>query len=244
MPRRDDDAPLDQVAPTHGHIPTDDAEHELRRLYPHPRGVVRLGMIAGTDGAAVAHDGSSRGLGGVADLRVLRALRAQADAVLVGGRTARVERYGPIRLPTAMAGERVAVGLAAAPALVIATFTGDLPDGLGPGDALLLTTRHSPAYAALADAWGPSIVPAGEHVLDLAAGVEELRDRGLGKILCEGGPTVAAALLDAGLVDDYCLTVSPVAGSPGGGTVPDVPASMRLAHRLASGEYTMERWVR
>jgi riboflavin biosynthesis pyrimidine reductase len=244
MARRVDPAPLVQVAPVFATIAPDDAERDLRRLYPHPHSRLRLGMIAGADGAATMPDGTSRGLGGSADLRVLRALRAQADAVLVGGRTARVEGYGPLRLPTALASERVALGLPAAPALVIVTMTGDLPPSVGPGSALLLTTRTSPAYAALEDAWGPSIVAAGKHELDLAAGLDALAERGHTRILCEGGPCLATDLLAAGLVDDYCLTTSPVEGDPSGSTVPPVPASMRLAHRLESGPYAIERWVR
>jgi len=244
MPRPVDPEPLVQVEPVRGTIAEDEAEHDLRRLYPHPRSHVRLGMIAGADGAATMPDGTSRGLGGSADLRVLRALRAQAEAVLVGGRTARVEGYRPLRLPPALAAERVGLGLPAAPALVIVTMTGDLPPGLGPGSALVLTTRTSPAYVALADEWGPSIVVAGEHELELAAGLDALAEKGLTRVLCEGGPRVAADLLAAGLVDDYCLTTSPVEGDASGATVPAVPDSMRLAHRLEAGAFAIERWVR
>ncbi len=243
MRPRDIDEPLFEVMPDKATIVSDDNERDLRRLYPHPHGHLRLGLIAGVGGAATLPTGSSRGLGGGADLRVLRTLRAQADAVLVGGRTARVEEYGPIRLTTALASDRVALGLSAAPSLVIATFTGDLPPNVGPGTALILTTRTSPAFVALEDAWGPSLVVAGEHELDLAAGLDALAERGLTRVLCEGGPHLAQDLLDAGLVDDYCVTVSPIEGDGGGVKVPGVPESMRLAHRLESGRYAMERWT-
>jgi len=243
MPRRYDE-PLLQVSPIGAPVGADESERELRRLYPHPHGVVRVGLIAGVDGAATHPDGTSRGLGGAADLRVLHALRTQADTVLVGGRTARLERYGAIRLPAALSSERVATGQAAAPLLVIATFTGDLPARVGPASALIMTTATSPARARLGARWGASLVIAGEHTLDLAAGLAALAERGQTRILCEGGPSLAAQLLEAGLVDEYCLTSSPVEGGKNAPRVPPIPRAMSLAHRLESGPYAMERWVR
>jgi riboflavin biosynthesis pyrimidine reductase len=242
--RRDDDEPIVQVVPIEAPVAADDSERELRRLYPHPHGVVRLGLIAGVDGAAAYRDGSSRGLGGAADLRVLRTLRGQADTVLVGGSTARLEGYGPIRLPAAMSTERVATGQPAAPMLVIATLSGDLPSTVGPASVLVMTTATSPARARLGSAWGASLVIAGERSFDLAAGLKALAERGRTRILCEGGPNLAARLLKAHLVDEYCITLSPVEGGDNAPRVPPIPPAMRLAHRLVSGEYAMERWVR
>jgi riboflavin biosynthesis pyrimidine reductase len=168
----------------------------------------------------------------------------QADCVLVGGRSARVEAYGAIRLPASMSSDRVSTGRPATPTLVIATLAGELPDTVGPASALVMTTRTSPAHERLGAEWGASMVIAGEHTLDFAAGLAALAERGLTRILCEGGPNLATQLLEAGLVDDYCLTTSPVAGAPDAPRVPPVPDGMRLAHRLESGEYAMERWVR
>jgi riboflavin biosynthesis pyrimidine reductase len=37
----------------------------------------------------------------------------------------------------------------------------------------------------------------------------DLRARGVRSLLCEGGPTLTSALLDAGLVDELFLTISP-----------------------------------
>jgi riboflavin biosynthesis pyrimidine reductase len=244
MTRRDDDEPIVQVAPVSASVPEDDTERGLQRLYPHPRGLVRLGLIAGADGAAAQKNGSSRGLGGTADLRVLRTLRMQADCVLVGGRSARIEAYGPIRLPAAMSSDRVSTGRPAAPTLVIATFTGELPDTVGPASALVMTTRTSRTHERLGEEWGASMVIAGEHTLDLAAGLAALAERGLTRVLCEGGPGLAAQFLKAGLVDEYCLTTSPAEGAPDAPRVPAVPGGMRRAHRLESGGYAMERWVR
>src|SRR5262249_13785473 len=65
----------------------------------------------------------------------------------------------------------------------------------------------------------------GAHVLrldgtserrDLAAALELLATRGITRLMVEGGPTVAAALLTAGLVDEAILLRSPAAIGPDG----------------------------
>ena len=50
---------------------------------------------------------------------------------------------------------------------------------------------------------------------DLASVIDELRERGCRRILCEGGPTLFGALLAAGLVDELFLTVSPLLAGRG-----------------------------
>jgi riboflavin biosynthesis pyrimidine reductase len=39
--------------------------------------------------------------------------------------------------------------------------------------------------------------------------------RGLPQVLCEGGPTLLAALAASGALDELCLTLSPVLAGPG-----------------------------
>ncbi|BDH57157.1 dihydrofolate reductase family protein [Tsukamurella sp. PLM1] len=76
-------------------LPTD--PDALAELYRHPeadgRPYVRANMISSLDGSATAA-GRSGGLGGDGDRRLFRALRAEADVVLVGAATVRDEDYG------------------------------------------------------------------------------------------------------------------------------------------------------
>lgn len=220
---------LEQTLPSRAWLPPEAGEAALGALYDHPAGTVRLGMISSADGLAAGPDGSSRSLNGPADLRVLRTLRAACDVVLVGAGTARREGYGPIRLPAAMRALRGARGWPEVPALAVATASGVLPVGVaeaaagrspGSGEVLVLS---SPGSAA-----------------DM---VEALRARGLTRVLCEGGPTVAAALLEGSLVSDYCLTTSPAAGGAGQPAVPAVPAGAVLAHQLEGDGFVMRRWL-
>ena len=48
-------------------------------------------------------------------------------------------------------------------------------------------------------------VPEGPGGLDLTTALATLADRGLTRILCEGGGTLAAGLIGAGLVDDLAV---------------------------------------
>jgi riboflavin biosynthesis pyrimidine reductase len=56
---------------------------------------------------------------------------------------------------------------------------------------------------------------------DLASGVARLHRRG--PILCEGGPYLFASLVGAGLVDELCLTLSPILAGPGPGRIESGP---------------------
>ena len=58
---------------------------------------------------------------------------------------------------------------------------------------------------------GPEVVPLGTgRRVDAAAAVAELRRRGLARVVVEGGPTLNAAWLDAGVVDELFVTVAPL----------------------------------
>jgi riboflavin biosynthesis pyrimidine reductase len=86
-------------------------------------------MIASIDGQATVA-GRSRGLGHPVDRALMRALRASADAVLVGAATVRAERYARLFDAEDVAA-RVAAGLSERPPLVVATRSGDVPWDVG-----------------------------------------------------------------------------------------------------------------
>jgi riboflavin biosynthesis pyrimidine reductase len=44
--------------------------------------------------------------------------------------------------------------------------------------------------------------------------VAALRERGLGRMLCEGGPTLLASFVEHDLVDDMCLSLAPRFAGP------------------------------
>jgi riboflavin biosynthesis pyrimidine reductase len=218
----------------------DPAEPALRALYEHTPGTVRLGMIRSTDGRAAGADGSSRSLNGPADLRILRVLRSLADVVVVGGQTAFIEDYADIVLPGAL----IAARGDGPPNLAIVTRSGLLPSGVTPPRTWVVTTARAFAAMALAPEWASRVLIASEDGLDGRRIVKALRSRGASRVLCEGGPTLAGELLRADVVDDFCLTTSPLRGDPEADVVPAPAPDAVLAHRLHGDRFTMERWVR
>jgi riboflavin biosynthesis pyrimidine reductase len=84
--------------------------------------------------------------------------------------------------------------------------------------------------------------------VDLPRALDALTERGLNRVLCEGGPILLGQLVADGLLDDLCLTFAPLllGGSAdralNGPPVPDIP--MRLAHILEDDGNLITRWTR
>jgi riboflavin biosynthesis pyrimidine reductase len=85
--------------------------------------------------------------------------------------------------------------------------------------------------------------------VDLGTLLARLADRGLLRVLAEGGPSLLGAFIAAGLLDEICLTSAPVL--VGGGAVRiaagagDTLTAMRRAHVLTDAEgYLYTRYVR
>lgn len=173
---------------------------------------------------------SSSMIGGASgsDRFVMALLRACAGGLLVGsstflGSSARrwtAEAFCP-SYAAAFAALRRELGLSASPELAILTASGRL-DPTHPAleeGALVLTThaglarlRHGlpSASEAIAVGEGPG--------LDVRSAVAALRARGHDLILTEGGPSVFSSLVEAGLVDELFLTVSPLLAGRADGT--------------------------
>jgi riboflavin biosynthesis pyrimidine reductase len=186
-------------------------------------GGVRANFISSVDGA-VTVAGLSRGLQTSGDNRVFAVLRDLADAVLVGAGTARLEGYAAVELSTRRRAVRRKFGLnEALPTAVVSQslqldprtplFAGD-----GPRTIVITRAAADPSVRAQLDAVADVLV-CGDEIVDLGAARVALRERGLTRLLCEGGPTLFADLAQAGLVDELCLTVSPQLAGPGAGRI-------------------------
>jgi riboflavin biosynthesis pyrimidine reductase len=210
----------------------------LYDLYDPPARSVRGGMVLSADGAA-AHDGSSLPLSTPADKVVFRTLRAVADVVLVGAGTARAEDYGPIPVPEAARAWRGERGRPPRPPLAVVSRALDLDPGqrcfTGQVRPLIVTCAAAPPARRAALAEVADVVIAGEERVDLAAALAALADRGLGRVLCEGGPSLLAGLVGAGLLDELCMTLSPLLAGTGPGMLAaalPAPVPLELVHVL------------
>jgi riboflavin biosynthesis pyrimidine reductase len=224
----------------------------LARLYGYPGAHwLRANMVTSADGAGQL-DGLSGGLSSDADRRLFGVLRALADVILVGAGTARAEGYRPAKRRAALADLRA--GRTATPpiALVTRTLGLDLDTELfrqAPPDArtIVITCADSPADRRAAAARVADVIVAGDMVVDLKQAVAELRERSLGRVLCEGGPHLLGQLAAAGLLDELCLTVSPVLASPGPSRIiagsPSAARPMTLAHVLQADGFLFCRYL-
>ena len=166
------------------------------------RPYLALNMVVTADGRAALH-GSAVGIGSLADKRLMRELRAEADVVLHGAGTVRADPLSA-RVPPDLVGQRLAHGLSPQPVGVIITRSGNLPPEhpYYESATLIYITGDRPANLR-----GPTIEVI--HVDSVEAAVRDLRQRGARRVLCEGGPTLNAALFEARLVDEIFLTIAP-----------------------------------
>ncbi|HEX9766112.1 MAG TPA: dihydrofolate reductase family protein [Nitriliruptorales bacterium] len=164
-----------------------------------------LQLVTSLNGAATGPDGRSGSLGGEADTVSMRRVRDAADVIVAGGTTVRHENYGPVRTDPERAQHRLAKGLSAVPRLAVLTNSGvDTARLRGDGAPPILLTSNGD----LRDDPNAEVVLLDEPVrpADVLASLAGL---GLGRILCEGGPTLARWFLEAGVVDELFLTIAP-----------------------------------
>ncbi|MDI1461975.1 pyrimidine reductase family protein [Catellatospora sp. KI3] len=195
---------------------------------------LRANFVASADGA-VAVGGMSTGLSGAQDRRLLKLLRMLCDGLLVGANTLRVEQYRPLTLDADRRRWREERGLAAYPRLVVVSGSLDLDPDLpalaqAPVRPLVLTSPDAPTARRDRLAGVADVVAAP----DLRAGLALLRTRGLDQLLCEGGPSLLGSLTADDLVDELCLTVSPLLAGAGAGRItagaPHPPRTLAHVH--------------
>jgi riboflavin-specific deaminase-like protein len=175
---------------------------------PAGRPYLVLNMVSTLDGKATI-DWRTKGLSTELDRRLFHQLRTQADAVMVGAGSARIERYGRMAKSDELRERRVNEGLAPDPLAVVVSARLDLPADL----PLLQEPEQEVVIATGSDAELRGVAARIEYFRtgdDLPLLMARLRDeRGVRSILCEGGPTLNFHLLAAGLVDELFLTLNP-----------------------------------
>jgi diaminohydroxyphosphoribosylaminopyrimidine deaminase/5-amino-6-(5-phosphoribosylamino)uracil reductase len=156
----------------------------------HGRPLVTWKLATTLDGRSAAADGTSRWISNRAARRDAHRLRAESDVVLVGTGTVAADD----------------------PALTVR----DEQDRLAPHQPLraVVGNRDLPPDRRVFDGAAPTVVLRSH---DPHAVLAELFAQGRRRVLCEGGPTLAAAFLRAGAVDEIVAYVAPVllgAGTP------------------------------
>ena len=175
------------------------------------------------DGKVAAAGGDARWISGEGSRRAVHARRAVVDAVMVGAGT--VRRDDPELTVRLCEGRD--------PVRVVVSRSGDLPP-----EARVLRTARETQTVVVAERVPTDVrkrlTAAGAELIEtggggLRAGLEALAGRGLLDILCEGGPTLAGALLEGGFIDRVLLYVAPLVVGRGAPDLVATPAVSEVA---------------
>jgi riboflavin biosynthesis pyrimidine reductase len=244
---------LDQLFPERGVVEAAHAYADLGLfgLAPPDRPYVVANMVETADGRATLL-GRTELISSETDRELFLTLRTQVDAVMAGTATIGIERYGPIVRRAELRARRTDLGLAPVPLAVTASRSMELPVDaplFQDPDARIVVLTNSVREA-------PS-VPANLTVerivgdeLDFVAGFALLRERhGVRSLLVEGGPTLLAAVVVAGLLDELFLTLSPKLVGGGGeigvleGAALEAPLDLNLLSALKEEDYLFLRYA-
>jgi len=217
---------------------------------------VLLNMISSVDGRA-SLGGRSGALSDSADRALFHGLRSAVDAVLVGAGTVRTERYGRIIPDAAGRALRLERGLSEEPLACIVSgrlaLDGGIPLLGEPSARVVILTASAASLPATPAAAVEYVRTVSDGHLDLAAAVRELRARfDVRSVLCEGGPHLGLQLLEAGLLDELFLSLSPLlaGGEPSAGEALRIlagaelepPAALQLLGVLRSDSHLFVRY--
>ncbi len=198
---------------------------------------VTLKLAASLDGRIATASGESQWITGPHARRIVHLQRSQHDAVMVGGGTARADD------PSLNVRD---LGVTHQPVRVIWSSQLDLPLQ----SQLAQTAKEIPLWILhskdadpnLCNAWEGlgarllSVATGKDRKIDPLAALLALGQAGLNTIYCEGGGTLAASLLSAGLVDELVtFTAGLVLGADG---VPML-AAMGIAELKAANRFQL-----
>ncbi|MCZ0811741.1 MAG: bifunctional diaminohydroxyphosphoribosylaminopyrimidine deaminase/5-amino-6-(5-phosphoribosylamino)uracil reductase RibD [Pseudomonadota bacterium] len=211
-----------------------------------------LKLAMSLDGRIATASGDSQWITGPEARRMVHAMRARHDAVMVGAGTARAD--DPMLTVRGL-------GITGQPVRVVVSRRLDLPLM----SQLAQSAREVPLWlchgpdpdAALAEAWdgvGATRIACDltGRQLDMGSVLRALGEKGITRVFCEGGGGLAASLLGAGLVDELVVFRAGIAigaeGLPGIGALglERLAGAERfaLAETRAVGGDTLSRWRR
>src|SRR5262245_45531071 len=185
---------------------------QLNEAYIHcmraGRPFVHLKLAVSLDGKVATSTGDSRWITGEAARARVHEMRHQSDAIMIGGRTARVDdplltdRSGrKRRLPLTRVIIEQYLRLSAESQLAQTTDTAPV--------VVFAAAETETDLVRSLQARGVEVVMQ-TSALDLNNVLEELGRRSMQAVLVEGGPSLAGLLIEAGLVDKLTFFVAPV----------------------------------
>jgi 2,5-diamino-6-(ribosylamino)-4(3H)-pyrimidinone 5'-phosphate reductase len=175
-------------------------------------------------------------------------LRAETDAILIGGRTLLDEDPKLIVRSEALRAERLAKGLSANPMKVgVATKADIKPDSnfLNIGSArIVIFTTHQTSIEQINSlrAHHVEVFVHETPRVDLPSALETLKKLGVNRLMVEGGGTMNFELIKLGLVDEITAYIAPMIF--GGANAPTMADSLGVPREAAIHLHLMdvEKW--
>lgn len=194
------------------------------------RPFVHINVAMSADGKIDTADRRGAAISSALDLERVDTLRADSDAVMVGGRTLLAEDPQLTLKSAELRRARLARGAAENPAKVgVATLADIRPEGRfmtsGPARRIIFTSARSAAERiARLQAAGAEVFIVGEARVDMARALASLQDLGVQRLLVEGGGTLIAELLRLDLADELTIYLAPrILGGATAPTLADGP---------------------
>jgi 2,5-diamino-6-(ribosylamino)-4(3H)-pyrimidinone 5'-phosphate reductase len=181
-----------------------------------PRPFTFINVAVTADGKIDTFERRGAAISSPQDKQRVDRLRADSDAVMVGGRTLLGEDPSLTVKSEALRAERVARGLEPNPVKVGIVSHAQLdPQGkffsAGPARVVIFTTSQTSRNQLEAlRSRGAEVVVLGEKLVDLNQALEILYEKGIRRLMVEGGSTINFELLQLGLVDELTLYVAPL----------------------------------
>ena len=159
-------------------------------------------------------------------------LRAESDAIMVGGKTLLEEDPKLTVKSEALRAERVARGLSPNPVKVCVVTKAELKNHSqflleGPARVVIFTTHQtSKERIAALRSQGADVYTDGHDKVNLVNALSLLKELGINRLMVEGGATLNFELLRLGLVDEVTAYVAPLIF--GGAPAPTMAAGSGL----------------
>ncbi len=201
------------------------------------RPFVLMNVAATADGKIDTFERRGAAISSARDKERVDQLRADSDAVMIGGRTLHGEDPKLTVKSELRRAERQALGLPANPTKVAVASRLELKlDSnfltAGPARVILFTTSQTPeTQLARIRLSGAEVYVLGGDRVDLTAALRILKESGVGRLMVEGGATLNFELLNLGLVDELTVYVAPLIF--GGEAAPTLAGGFGLASSAA-----------
>lgn len=184
------------------------------------RPYVLVNVAVSADGKLSTRERRQVKISGEDDFNRVDTLKSGADAIMVGIGTVLADDPSLTVKSSERIGDRLSLGKPEHPIRIIVDSKARTPPDAkilhkGPGKRIIATSHAAPDERIIALRSYAEIIYAGEEEVDLCALLEQLKEKGIHRLMVEGGGTLIAGLFNAGLVDQLSMFIGNIIISGG-----------------------------